>query len=128
MRHGDQGARCTAARRVFAAVVVSFCGSADAFSAAAVPRAGPCARRTCIALRAYDDRGEKEREREGLLARREQVLREMKNVLEVRGVAWRHVVFLYLTSHVVIDHWPNPRATKASLTNKAEAGRKGAIG
>jgi hypothetical protein len=122
-----QAARRTAARRVFAAVVVSCCGGAGAFSAAAVPRAGPRTGRPCIALRAYDDRGEKERDREGLLARREQVLREMKNVLEVRGVAWRHVVFLYLTSHVVIDHWSNLRATKASLT-KAEAGRKGAIG
>jgi hypothetical protein len=68
-----------------AAVVVSCCGGAGAFSAAAVPRGGPRDGRTCIALRASDDRGEKRREREGLLARREEVLREMKNVLEVRG-------------------------------------------
>lgn len=111
-----------------AAAVVSCCGGAGAFSAAAVPRAGPRAVRPCIALRAYDDRGEKEREREGLLARRERVLREMKNVLEVRGAAWRHVFPLYLNSHVLIDHWPNPHTTKASLTKQAEAGRKGAIG
>ena len=79
--------------RVILAAMAASLGGAGAFSlvppAGARTAAARTAGRRAIALRASGEqrvgRSAQEREREGLLARREEVLRDMRNVLEVRS-------------------------------------------